>query len=222
MLYMNFAANENEGKIHGHNVVKICQLFGKLCSILKITPDAIESSDDFLASAINRYANIFYSLPGSSQEPTNEEIRGWTNDKRKVSCEDVVFLWGFRERISAGILKNMLQGSHEVFAEAFNVRMVDRSCAIVVFGKPGLSNTFKNVMNSKEVSGPLREMVSDGLKAAGYETYQRVCSLGLWESALADALDKALASHNCLPEAAYETKQSEIYLSNELINLAEL
>ncbi|KDO58559.1 hypothetical protein CISIN_1g006991mg [Citrus sinensis] len=215
-------ANENEGKIHGHNVVKICQLFGKLCSILKITPDAIESSDDFLASAINRYANIFYSLPGSSQEPTNEEIRGWTNDKRKVSCEDVVFLWGFRERISAGILKNMLQGSHEVFAEAFNVRMVDRSCAIVVFGKPGLSNTFKNVMNSKAVSGPLREMVSDGLKAAGYETYQRVCSSGLWESALADALDKTLASHNCLSEAAYETKQSEIYLSNELINLAEL
>lgn len=202
--------------------MKICELFGKLCSILKTTPDAIQSSNHYLASAIHGYANIFDSLPSSSQEPTNEEIRGWANDTRKVSCEDMVFLWGFRERISAGILKNMLQGSHEVFTEAFDVRMVDRSCAIIVFGKPGSANNFKNVINSREASGPLQEMVSEGLKAAGYETYQRVCSSGLWESALADALDKALASQDCLSEAAYETKQSEIYWSTELINLAEL
>lgn len=203
--------------------MKICQLFGKLCSILKITPDAIQYGEHHLASAINGYENIFNILPSSSEGPTDEDIRIWTNDTRKVSCENVVFLWGFREMMAAGMLKNLLQGCHAVFKEAFDVRMVDRSCAIVVFWQPGLSNTFLNAMNSEEISGPLRETVSEGLKAAGYETYKRVCSSGFWESALADALDKALTDDSvCASEADSETKTSEIYWFNDLINLDEL
>ncbi|KAF2292517.1 hypothetical protein GH714_025072 [Hevea brasiliensis] len=42
----------------------------------------------------------------------------------------------------------------------------------------------------QEIVGPLREMVSEGVRAASYETYNRACRLGIWDANLADALDK--------------------------------
>lgn len=223
ILYLDFPGTENEDKIHGQNVVKISHLFGKLYFILKMTPSAIQSGDHHLASAIHGHANIFNIKPSRPQEAIDEDINIWTNNARKVSCKDVVFLWGFKDRISAGMLKDQLQGSHEVFTEAFDVKLVDRSCAIVVFWQPGLSETFLNVMNSKEISGPLREMVSEGMKAAGYDIYKSVVSSGFWESLLADALDKALGGPNYVSDSDSETKQSEIYWFSELmINLDEL
>ncbi|KAL5861541.1 hypothetical protein ACOSQ4_002837 [Xanthoceras sorbifolium] len=214
----------NEGKNHGHNVVKLCQLFGKLCSVLKITPSAIQSGDHRLASALQGYENLFKLCPSSPQGPTNEEdIRVWTNNTRKVSCEDVVFLWGFKKGMPAGKLKGQLQGSHEVLTEEFDVRLVDRSCAIVVFWQPGSSQTFLEVMNGKDICGKLREMVSEGVRASSYKTYKRVCSSGLWKSELADSMDKALASSECVSEGDYESKASEIYWCSELmINLDDL
>ncbi|KAL6211025.1 hypothetical protein ACLB2K_016253 [Fragaria x ananassa] len=121
---------ENEGKSHRHNVVKICYLFAKLCTILKI--------------------------------PEN-----------------------------------------------------DKSCAIVVFHQPGLSETFLDVVCNKDVCGSLREMVSGGLRATSYQTYKRVCNLGLWEADLAGSLDKALEHPDYNMEADSTTNRREILWSTD-------
>ncbi|KAG8640399.1 poly(A)-specific ribonuclease PARN-like isoform X5 [Manihot esculenta] len=218
-----FQAWANEGKIHGHNVVRICQLFAKLCYILKLAPNSVESNDKNLAEALKSYANIFNPYSSVPQEPIDEDIKIWTNSTIKVSCEDLVFLWGFRD-MTAGTLKRLLQESHKVFSEEFDVRLVDKSCAIVVFRQPGLSKTFMDVLNDdSDIVGPLREMVSEGVRAAGYETYNRACSLGLWDAYLGDALDKAMAGLDYPLEADSKPKSPGTYWCNEwVIDLDEL
>ncbi|KAJ6874101.1 hypothetical protein NC651_032821 [Populus alba x Populus x berolinensis] len=203
-------AMENEDTIHGQNVVKICELFARLCSILKIDPAAVKSDEEKWASALEAYANIFSPFCTASEEPIDGEIKIWTNNTRTVSCEDLVFLWGFGDRVTAGVLKSLLQESHEAFSKEFDVRLVDNSCAIVIFWQHGLSETFLNTMHKcSDMRGPLREMVSEGLRAAGYETYNRACRLGLWESSLADSLDRALADSDSASEADSKTKCSD-------------
>ncbi|XP_022728343.1 poly(A)-specific ribonuclease PARN-like isoform X2 [Durio zibethinus] len=216
-------ASLDEGKIHGQNVVRICHLFAKLCSVLKIIPGAIQSSDENATSLLDGYANVFKSCCGSSQESVDGGIRIWTKSPRKVGCEDLVFLWGFRDRLSAGMLKSLLQGSHDLFSEEFDVCLIDKSCAIVVFLRPNLSQALMDLMCSEGITGSLRELVSEGLRAAGYETYKRACSLGLWETDLACSLDKASATPDCFSQAGSETKSSEISWCNDLmINLDDL
>ncbi|XP_061961060.1 poly(A)-specific ribonuclease PARN-like [Populus nigra] len=215
-------AMENEDTIHGQNVVKICELFARLCSILKIDPAAVKSDEEKGSSALEPYTNIFSPFCTASEEPIDGEIKIWTNNTRTVSCEDLVFLWGFGDRVTAGVLKSLLQESHEAFSKEFDVRLVDNSCAIVIFWQHGLSETFLNTMDKcSDMCGPLREMVSEGLRAAGYETYNRACRLGLWESSLADSLDRALADSDCASEANSKTKCSD--RCNEwIINLDDL
>lgn len=218
-----FSALLDESKIHGQTVVRICYLFAKLCSVLKITPGAIQCSDGKVTPVLDGYANVFRSCSGKSEESLDGGIRIWTNSPRKVDCKDLVFLWGFRNRLSAGMLKSLLQGSHDVFSEEFDVGLVDKSCAILVFFHPNLSQAFLDVMNSEEISGSLRELVSEGLRAADYETYKRACSLGLWETDLASSLDKASATPGGLSQSDPETKPAEIYWCNDLIiNLDDL
>ncbi|XP_057965910.1 poly(A)-specific ribonuclease PARN-like isoform X2 [Malania oleifera] len=215
-------AGAKEGKIHGHNVLRISHLFVKLCSILKILHDTAQSDISDPISVLEGYTNIFNPCCTSSQ-PIDGSIRMWTGDKRKVSSEDLVFLWGFRAGMSAGALKSLLQGSHDIFSGDFDVRLVDKSCGVVVFWQPGLSRKFLELMGGEGLCGSLREMVTDGLKAASYETYERVCSLGLWEVDLADSLDKTLADPDCLLDAGSETKPSAIYWnSDSIINFYDL
>ncbi|KAB2057204.1 hypothetical protein ES319_A11G153600v1 [Gossypium barbadense] len=219
-MELSHGALLDESKIHGQTVVRICYLFAKLCSVLKITPGSIQSSD---GKVLDGYANAFRSCSGNSVESLDGGIRIWTNSPRKVDCKDLVFLWGFRNRPSAGMLKSLLQGSHDVFSEEFDVCLVDKSCAIVVFFHPNLSQAFLDVMNSEEISGSLKELVSEGLRAADYDTYKRACSLGLWETDLASSLDKASATPDHLSQRDPETKPAEIYWCNDLIiNLDDL
>ena len=214
----------NEDKIHGQNVLRISHLLANLCSILKITPEMIQSDGGHLASALEGYANIFYP----HEDQTDGDLRVWTDDTRKASSEDLVFIWGLSGKMSAGSLKRLLQGSHSVFAGEFDVRMVDRSCAIVVFWQPGLSQAFLESISSNGISGRLRKMVSEGLRAAGYETYEKACKLGFREADLADSMDKALEEpDHCSEEDDSETKpssgSSQIYWSRDsIINLDEL
>ncbi|XVF32056.1 hypothetical protein REPUB_Repub17cG0049000 [Reevesia pubescens] len=213
----------NEGKIHGQAVVRICQLFAKLCSILKITPGAIQSSDKNVISLLVGHANVFKSFSGSSQESVDGGIRLWAESPRKVLCEDIVFLCGFGDRLSAGMLKSLLQGLHDLFSEEFDVCLVEKSCAIVVFLRPNLSQALLEVMSSFGISGSLRELVSEGLRAAGYETYKRACNLGLWEIDLASSLDISHATPDSFSLSGSEIKPSEIYWCNDLmINLDDL
>lgn len=220
-LYLDLSATVNEGKIHGHNVVLICQFFTKLCFLLKITPNSVQAS----AECMKEYAKVFNLCLTSSEELLDDrDVKVWTSNTRKVSCENLVFLWGFRSGISAGMLKSLLQGSHEVFSNEFDVRLVDKSCAIVVFWQSILSETLLHLLNSEELSGFLREMVADGLRAAGYETYQRACELSLFGADLADSLDKTLEDPpDCFFEKNPEMRPSEFcWCSESVINLDDL
>lgn len=188
-----------------------------MCSILKITPETLEADSCHLSSALEGYANIFSPNSSSSEDTIQDDVRVWTDNPRKVSTENLVFLWGFAGGMSARTLKSQLSTCHEVFSEDFDVRLVDKSCAIIVFWNPGLSVNFVEAMES----GGICNLISGGLRAAGYESYKRVCSLGLWEMHLADSLDKGLADLDSHLEEPLK-ESAEIYWNSDLINLDDL
>lgn len=224
-IEISHQATENEGRNHGLNVIRICHLFAKLCSILKIGSSSTMSGNDvLLAPALEECTNIFNAFSTSSEESIDEDVSVWTKSTRKVSCEHLVFLWGFGSGTTAGKLKSLLNKSHYVSSEEFDIRLVDKSCAILVFWQPGLAEAFLDVMNnSEEITGSLRELVSEGLRAASYETYKRVCKLPIWEADLGESLDRALEDSDCLTEAHSKATPKEIYWSNDdMINLDEL
>ncbi|OVA11384.1 Ribonuclease CAF1 [Macleaya cordata] len=213
---------ENEGKNYGHNVLRTAYLFAKLSSILKITHDTPHSVIDDLPSS-KSYANIFNTCFTNLQEPIDGE-NILLDNVRKVNTEDLVFFWGFRGGMSAGELRNLLRGTHGVFSEEFEIQMVDKSCAVLAFWKPNLAEKLLEVMDSSGVgSDKVRELISEGLRAASYEIYKKVCQLGLWETDLADSFDKALAECPDDISAADSRKESsEIYWNSDLIKLDDL
>ncbi|XP_050207979.1 poly(A)-specific ribonuclease PARN-like [Mercurialis annua] len=219
-LEIPFLGMVTEGKIHGHKAVKICDLFAKLSVILKLGP--MQSDEKNLASIIEAYANVFSLYSPGLQ--TDEDVRIWSNNTRKVSQQDLVFIWGFKQSMSAGMLKSLLQKSHKVFSKEFDVRFVDKSCAIVVFWEPGLSKTFLDVLNgNSEVVGDLRELVSEGVRGASYNSYDRACRLGCWDEILADSLDKALEAPDGHLDSDSLNNSSKTQWCNEwMINLDEL
>ncbi|XP_028769705.1 poly(A)-specific ribonuclease PARN-like [Neltuma alba] len=185
-------ATTNEGKNDGLDALRICYLFMKICSILKISPCVTESGNKHLAAELQDFTNVFHPWTADSRELADESISIWANNTRKVNSEQLVFLWGVQFRITASMLKNLLQESHGIFSREFDVKLVDKDCAIVVFWEPGLSKAFINAMSSEQISGLLRELVSNGLRVASYDTYRTVCRLGLWEARLSESLDGAL------------------------------
>lgn len=201
--------------MHGQNAVMISQLFAKLCTIQKSDHSSLQLNKDLQALSSDEAAN--------SVTTCDENVKVWSKNRRRVSSENLVFVWGLGKKMTAAMLKNALQKSHTVFAGEFDVKYLDRSCAVVVFWEPGSSETFLSVVNDEEKlgGGSLREMVAEGLRAAGYETYKRACRLGFWEADLAESLDKTLESSD--RDLDSDTKPSEIDWSSELaINFDEL
>ncbi|KAK1398066.1 poly(A)-specific ribonuclease PARN-like [Heracleum sosnowskyi] len=181
----------DENKNHGFDVVRISQLFAKICSVLKVSPQSVEDA----SSAFKGYANIFNAYSASSDDHMEEDVRISTDHQQKISTENVVFVWGFTVGTSARMLRNQLLTSHEAFSEEFDVCLVDKSCAIIAFWKPNSSAKFLEAMESGGINrDSLSNLISEGLRAADYETYKRLCNLGLWEVNLADSLDNALAA----------------------------
>ncbi|KAJ4969454.1 hypothetical protein NE237_016155 [Protea cynaroides] len=220
-----FSEQEHEGKNHGHNVLRITHLFAKLCFILKVTPASNQTVNDDLDNAMESYANNFYPYSTGLQELIDGEGMLWMDNSRKVSTEDLAFLWGFKTGMSAGVLKSVFRGSHDVFSEDFEVRLVDESCAIVVFWTPGSAKVLLNVLSSGMVgSGGLKEMISGGLRGVGYEIYKRICRLGLWESNLAESLERESEEPTPDVVGADPTKDwSDIDWSNDsMIKLEDL
>ncbi|XP_061339769.1 poly(A)-specific ribonuclease PARN-like [Gastrolobium bilobum] len=216
-------ATVNEGKIHGLNALRLCYLFMKLCSILKISPNVTESGNKHMAPELQYFTNVFHPCSANIQESFNGDVSVWTNNARKVSCEHLVFLWGFKLGMTAGMLKSVLRASHDIFSGEFDVKLVDKSCAIVVFWQPGLSKDFLDVMNSEEISGGLKELVSEGLRVTCYETYKTMCRLGLWEMDLAESLERVMESSPCDIEINCGRKSSETHWYNDnVINLDDL
>jgi len=94
---------------------------------------------------------------------------------------------------------------------------MDRSCAVVVFWKSGSSETFLEAMDSGgESCESLREMISEGLRAADYQIYSRACRLGLWEADLADSLENAMADSDSNSKAR-STDPLEICWNSDLM-----
>ena len=219
-----YTATVKEGKIHGLNALRLGYLFMKLCSILKISPNVTDSGNKHLAPELSDFTNVFHPRSPPIQDSSNAaDVGVWTNNARKISCEHLVFLWGFNLGMTAGMLKSLLRSSHNIFSREFDVKLVDKSCAIVVFWQPGVSEQFLDIMNSEEISGDLKELVSEGLRVTSYETYDRICRLGLWEMDLRESLERALESSYCDKEGNCERKSSEIHWYNDnVINLDDL
>ncbi|KAL2239648.1 poly(A)-specific ribonuclease PARN-like isoform X2 [Sesamum indicum] len=211
--------------IHGHNVLRVCHLFVKLCSILKISPEVPEDGQSHLSPSLPRHSNIFNPCSSNSTNPIEDDVRIWTGNSRTISINNLVFLWGFESGISARSLKDLLCDTHDVFSEEFDVRMLDRTCAVVVFWTPGFAECFLRIIDSGEIiSTKLTGLISGGLKAAGYETYKRVCESGLRKSDLADCLDQAMDETEILSGTVKsQQEQPVIYWNNdEMINLNDL
>lgn len=216
------SATVSEGKIDGLDALRISYLFTKICSILKISPNISESEKKQLALELQDF-NIFHPCFTDIEESDDVSVSIWTNNTRKVSCEHLVFLWGFRFVVTAGMLKSLLHESHDIFSGEFDVKLVGKSCAIVVFWQPGLSKAFLDTMNGHKISGSLRELVSDGLRATSYGTYRTACRLGLWEADLPESLERALERSDSNVETSSDTKFSNInWCKDDVIDLDDL
>lgn len=169
-----------------------------------------------MLSVEEEYSNIF--IPRCScndfaeQDETDVEIL--LDDARKGESSNIVFLWGFEEvemsdaSAEAASLKVVLREIHGAFSEDFGLNLVDKRCGVVVFSKPSLAKSFMEDMEAGNIN-------SNGLKAARYDTYRRVCESGLWHVDLADALNKISAGEsksNLLPD---DLDLSDLYLEDE-------
>ncbi|KAL5057690.1 hypothetical protein RYX36_029294 [Vicia faba] len=212
----------NKGKTDGLDALRLSYLFMKLCSVLKISPIVTPLDNRQLVPKLEDFA--FHPCSANVQESScNEDVTVWTNNTKKINCEHLVFLWGFKFGMTAGMLKSALRESNDIFSEEFDVRFIDKSCAVVVFWQPGLSKDLVNVMNGEEISGGLKELISDGLRVTGYETYRTMCRLGLWEMNLAESLERALESSLSDEKISSERKPSEIQWCNDnVLNFDDL
>ncbi|PKA59514.1 Poly(A)-specific ribonuclease PARN-like [Apostasia shenzhenica] len=170
---------EDESGNHGHNVLKIITLFVELSKLLSIPTE--------------EHANIFHPTSISLQElgdNEDDDPNFWKDVARRLSTDNVIFLWGFGGAdYAAEIKRRFFQLDDEV-----DVQMVDKTCAVVVFKRTGSAETLlKELCSMETVSGALKEMVADGLRFAGYDAYRKICRLGLWEKDLADSFEMALA-----------------------------
>uniref|UniRef100_A0A1D1XX06 Poly(A)-specific ribonuclease PARN-like n=1 Tax=Anthurium amnicola TaxID=1678845 RepID=A0A1D1XX06_9ARAE len=175
-------ADKNLGKNHGHSVLRITNVFAKLSLILKIDHTNCQSTSEVSTTSVENYANVFHPCCSVFRENEEDEMVVWMNDVRKVSSSSLVFIWGFGHMVSFGELKHRLYGTHYAFLEDFDIRLVDESCAVVVFWKPNSAHTLLQDVRSGNIGfGALSDMISNGLRITGYEAYKRVCGMGLWE-----------------------------------------
>lgn len=205
-------SDENGEKSDGHDVLRLVRLFAKLNHLLKITPDS-QTQPGNQSTRIEDYSNVFHPTYTSLQEHEDEENIGvGTNaNVRKVSTENLVFLWGFGET-SANDLKHRLKGYHVLFSEGFELRLADNTCAVAVFFRSGAAEELLREIGSGSASA--ENMASEGLKAAGFEAYKKVCRLGLWDADLADSLESVLAEPTTSDHAA---APAEVLWSGELM-----
>lgn len=208
---------EDGNKSHGSNVLKLTFLFAKLNMLLKNAPSSRIALDH--TRCIEDYANIFNPSSLTLHEAGDDVEAGWwIGSTRRLSTDNLLFLWGFGCATSAMELKHHLFQIHPVLSEKFDIHLVDKTCAVVVFERSGSAETLLKDMSSIDtVSGVLREMVVDGLRVARYDAYKRVCRLGLWEGDLADSLEIALAEtveDHC---SLSRTNNNQIDWNNEMM-----
>jgi poly(A)-specific ribonuclease len=185
-------------------------LFGKLSSLLKVSPySQLQSGEQF--SAIEGYCNIFY--PSYSVEDSDGvDFVSESDTTKALSSDNVLFLWGFRSQ-SVKELRSHLTGLHHAFSEDFEIKLLDETCSALIFHSSDTAVELLKEISSESPS--LNSFFSEGLKAAGFEVYRKVCRLGLWDSDLADSLESVSCE---LPELTLsEQSTSQIYWNNSLM-----
>ncbi|KAF7056902.1 hypothetical protein CFC21_064270 [Triticum aestivum] len=193
----------------GENVLRITKLFAKLSKLLKITPNCQSQSGE-QHYTVEDHRNILY--PGCMvEESDGVDCTNEPDTTRTASTQSVVFLWGFRET-SAEELRSRLARLHHVFSKDFDLRLLDKTCSALIFRS---SDTASELLRDISLESPsLNNFFSEGLKAAGFDVYRKACSLGLWDSDLAEALEGV--SLEPATSTISERGSSEIYWNSSL------
>ncbi|PUZ51651.1 hypothetical protein GQ55_6G205100 [Panicum hallii var. hallii] len=131
---------------------------------------------------------------------------------KAVSTDNIIFLWGFRGK-SVKELKSYLPGLHQIFSEDFEVKLLDKTCSALIFRNSDTAMQLLKEISSESPS--LNSFFSEGLKAAGFEVYRKVCRLGLWDSDLAEALEGV--SSEVAASTLSECNSSQIYWNSSLM-----
>ncbi|RLM60383.1 poly(A)-specific ribonuclease PARN-like isoform X1 [Panicum miliaceum] len=192
------------------NVLRITKLFAKLSNLLKIGPECqLKSGEQY--AAVEEYCNVFY--PSCMVEDSDDvDFANERDTAKAVSTDNIVFLWGFRGK-SVKELKSYLPGLHQIFSEDFEVKLLDKTCSALIFRNSDTAMQLLKEISSESPS--LNSFFSEGLKAAGFEVYRKVCRLGLWDLDLAEALEGV--SSEVAASTLSECNSSQIYWNSSLM-----
>uniref|UniRef100_A0A0D9X8A4 Uncharacterized protein n=1 Tax=Leersia perrieri TaxID=77586 RepID=A0A0D9X8A4_9ORYZ len=168
----------------GENVLRIMKLFAKLSNLLKISPNG-QSHYGEKCHTVEEYSYIFYP-DCKAEESEDAKCSNESETTRPVRTDNVVFLWGFRET-SVKELRSRLASLHHAFSKDFELKLLDKSCSALIFNSSDTAIELLRAINSQSPS--LNNFFSEGLKAAGFDVYRKICRLGLWDSDLAEALE---------------------------------
>ncbi|KAJ3708784.1 hypothetical protein LUZ61_012489 [Rhynchospora tenuis] len=179
------ADKDGEQSNQGRNALKITSLF-------------LEISNLHISNKIEGYFNTFH--PTACMELESVGCQDYTNtyltyqeDIAKLDAHKLVFLWGLSAALSLQ-LKDKLRNYHPIFNENFDLKVVDRNCTVIAFQRQGaVVELLKEV---KTGSSYIENMMSDGVRIAGFGAYEKVCRMGLWDGRLADSLQTVVSSNN--------------------------
>ncbi|KAL3616294.1 hypothetical protein CASFOL_039684 [Castilleja foliolosa] len=115
-----------------------------VCSVMKISLEVPEGGQ--LSTSLQHHSNMFKPSSTNHRDHEAGDVRISTGNSRMVSTDNLVFMWGFKRGISARNLRDLLCDLHNVFSEEFDVRVIDRTCAVFVFWTPGYSERFLGIM----------------------------------------------------------------------------
>ncbi|KAJ4748715.1 Poly(A)-specific ribonuclease PARN-like [Rhynchospora pubera] len=204
-LEVPFQADRDGGQSNqGRNALKIISLFVKINYL-------------HICNNIEGYFNIFH--PTAFMELESVGCQDDTNtylthqeDIAKLGVHNLVFLWGFNAASNLQ-LKDMLRKYHPIFDENFDLKIVDRNCAAIAFQRQGA--VVELLKELKPRSSSIENMISDGVRIAGFGAYEKVCKMGLWDGRLADSLQTVALSDNNTPLLA--EKSTDICWDNKLM-----
>lgn len=196
-------------------------MFAILRTLLKLFPNGI-AKEQYIET-IEDYLNILYPSHTRIQESDEEDLSFIMENGRAISTNDLIFLWGYGH-LTAKELKHSLQEAHDVFKEDFELQFMDKSCAVILFYRAESAQVLLELMASRMFySDGLSKMKSEGLKAAGYQCYKKVCRLGLWDTNLSDSLENVMSDPANGISTFSEKDASEVRWTSEYaIDLSDL
>lgn len=146
-----------------------------------------------------------------AEESDDVDCTNESDTTMAVSTDCVLFLWGFGVT-SAKELRFRLTRLHHVFSKDFELRLLDKTCSALIFRSSDAAVELLRDISSESPS--LYNFFSEGLKAAGFDVYRKACRLGLWDSDLAEALERV--SSEPATSAVSGHSSSEIYWNSSL------